>query len=51
MPEGASILITVTLVSVNLVTLNANAVAAVPSTFLMCGMWEEQRVTSDEKVY
>ena len=42
---------TVTLVSVNLVTLKANAMAAVPPTFLMCGMWEEQRVTSGEKVY
>ena len=42
---------TVTLLSVNLVSLNANAMAAVPPTFLMCGMWKEQRVTSGEKVY
>lgn len=52
MPEGASILITDSyLVTVNLVSLNANAMAAVPPTFLMCGMWKEQRVMSGEKVY
>ena len=32
-------------------SLNVNAMAAVPLTFLMCGMWKEQRVTSGEKVY
>ena len=31
-------------------SLNANAMAALPPTFLMCGMWKEQRVTSGESL-
>ena len=52
MPEGTSILTTASyLVSVNLVSLNANTIATLPPTFLMCGMWKEQRVMSGKKVY
>ena len=52
MPEGTSILITASyLVSVNLVSLNADTMATLPPTFLMCGMWKEQRVMLGEKVY
>ena len=52
MPEGTSILITASyLVSVNVVSLNADTMATLPPTFLMCGMWKEQRVMLGEKVY
>lgn len=52
MPEGASILITASyFTECELGDLKANAMAAAPPTFLMCGVWKEQRVTSGEKVY